>query len=292
MRFGAHQTFHLRDSWLHKGLKAIAANPKALHDQHAFERMGMGKNMIESLRYWLEATQVAVKDDEGLHITEEASLMMERDPYFELDGTLQFIHYLLATNEESATVWQWFFNKFSVSEFDAESVNVYLQSYIDSATDRKINPNTLGKDVNCLLKMYKNEEFDPKKDPETNNPSPFGRFRWLDLVDNKYVRREVDSSEIDPQVFVHALYFFWVDVLQEVESISLEDIAARENSPGMVFGLSIDQCAQMIETISRLYPNKYLNFNKTGGYFIINLIEKNAQHALEDYYNENQLGVE
>lgn len=292
MRFGAHQTFHLRDSWLHKGLKAIAADPQALHHDQASEKLGMGKNMVEALRYWLEATQVAVRDEDGLCITEEASLMMERDPYFELDGTLQFIHYLLVSNEESATVWQWFFNKFSVSEFDADSVNVYLQSYIDSNTDRKINPNTLAKDVTCLLRMYKNEEFDPKKDPETNNPSPFGRFRWLDFVENKFIKREINSTEIDPQIFVFALYFFWVDELQEVESISLEDIATRENSPGLAFGLSIDQCAQMIETINRLYPNKYLNFNKTGGYFIVNLIKRNVKGALEDYYNENQLGME
>ncbi len=292
MRFGAHQTFHLRNSWLHKGLRAIEKDPKILFKDSAIEKLGMGKNMVESLKYWLEATQLAVKEDSELHMTEIASNILHYDPYLELDGTIQLIHYLLSSNEDSATVWHWFFNKFSATEFEANSLSVYLQSYISTNSDRKIKDATLDKDIKCLLRMYRTEEYDHKYDPETNNPSPFSRFKWIDKVNNKYIKRELNSSEISPLIFIYTLFLFWSDDLQEVESINIEEIASKENSPGLILGLSIDQCVQIIETVSRIYPDKYLTFNKSGGYFIVNINKRTSSRSLIHYFEESQLGME
>ena len=292
MRFGAHQTFHLRESWLHKGLTAIQADSKLLFKENAIEKLGMGKNMVESLRYWLEATQLAVKEDSALYLTEIADQIFENDPYLELDGTLQLIHYLLASNEESATVWHWFFNKFSASEFEVDSLNVYLQSYVSTNLERKIKDTTLSKDINCLLRMYRTEEYDPKYDPETNNPSPFSKFSWIEKSGNKYIKRELNSDEIAPLIFVYALYLFWADELNEAESIDLDEICKKENSPGLIFGLSQDQCVQIVESINRKYPNKYLSYNKTGGYFIVNINKRNAKNALTKYFSENQMAMD
>lgn len=292
MRFGAHQTFHLRSSWLHKGLKAINQNPQSLYSNNAIEELGMGKNMVESLKYWLEATQLAVKEDGELFLTEIANDIFNSDPYLELDGSLQLIHYLLATNEETATVWQWFFNKFSASEFEIDSINVYLQSYISANTDKKVKDTTLGKDINCLLRMYKSENYDSKYDPETNNPSPFSRFNWIEKRGTKFLRREVNFHEISNLIFVYSLYLFWHDELNGAESINIEEIATKENSPGLVFGLSINQCLQAIEEINRSYPDKYFTYNKSGGYFILNMIENSSKNALKEYFKENQMDAE
>ena len=289
MRFGAHQTFHLRGSWLHKGLMAINKDPEILSKATAGEKLGMGKNMVESLRYWLEATQLAVKEDSALYMTELADTIFENDPYLELDGTIQLIHYMLATNEDSATVWHWFFNKFSATEFEADSLSIYLQSYISSNTDRKIKDTTLHKDIKCLLRMYRSEAYDQKYDPETNNPSPFSRFKWIEKKDNRYVKRELNSTEIDPLLFTYTLYLFWTDKLLEVQSIDIDDIANKENSPGLVFGLSVDQCVQQIEFINRTYPNKYLTYNKAGGYFIVNMNKRNSKNSMINYYEKNRM---
>ena len=291
MRFGAHQTFHLRSSWLHKGLLAISDAPNALHRDNAIEKLGLGKNMVESLRYWLEATRLAEREDGEMFMTQEAEDMFHYDPFFELDGTLQTVHYLLASNEESATVWHWFFNKFSASEFDADSLGIYLESYVSTNCSKKIQKTTLVKDVNCLLRMYRAEDYGHKSDPETSSPSPFSKFRRLEQKDGRYSKRELNSVEVSPLIFVFSLYLFWERNLQSVESISIEDIANKEGSPGLIFGLSLEQCIEVIEIIFRKYADKYLQYNKTGGYFIVNLNSRNAKQALKNYYKENQMVV-
>ena len=292
MRFGAHQTFHLRASWLHKGLSAIEQDPKLFFRKTVVEKLGLGKNMVESLRYWLEATQLVEKKENELSMTEIAKEIFKCDRFLELDGTLQLIHYLLASNEESATTWHWFFNKFSANEFETDSLNIYLQSYISTNTDRKIHETTLSKDINCLLRMYRAENYDSKYDPETNNPSPFSRFQWVEKNDTKYTRRNLHSEEIEPLIFVYALYLFWTNNLQEAQSINIEQIAGQENSPGLIFGLSLEQCVEIIEVINRNYPGKYLTHNKSGGYFIVNINKKDSKSSLGQYYNENQIAVE
>lgn len=288
MRFGAHQTFHLRDAWLHKGLFAVSNSPTIFSSEAAVEDLGLGKNMVDSLRYWLEATQLVVKEGNDFHLTEIAAMIQEGDPYLELDGTIQLIHYLLCSNDEDATVWFWFFNKFAASEFDFESLNLYLQSFVKEKTTKKINENTLNKDLNCLIRMYRNKEFEERQNPETESPSPFLKFRFLEQTETKIKRRSLFADEISPHIFAFCLYLFWIDHLQEVESLSLEDVAQREFSPGLIFGLSLEECAQMIEKLSQLQSFNYLEFSKTGGYFIIHLNRKFVEKGLKNYYLKNK----
>ena len=290
MRFGAHQTFYLKASWLHKGLSAVLKQSDIFSESTAMVKLGMGKNMLESLRYWLEATCLVIKmNPPHVCATDVAKEIFNNDPYFELDGTLHLVHYLLASNKDGATVWHWFFNKFSAAEFDTDSLNIYLQSYISTHTNKKIKANTLAKDINCLLKMYRTENYDQKYDPEMNSPSPFSRFKWIEKRNNRYFKRKVMAEEITSLIFVFTLYLFWTKDLQEVESINIEDIARKENSPGLIFGLSLDKCIEIIDTINRLYQNKYLRYSKSGGYFIVNIEKRNAKNALIEYYKENQM---
>ena len=288
MKFAAHQTFHLKTSWLYKGLMAIDEDPKVLYRESAVEKLGMGKNMVESLRYWLEASRLVVKNDTQMHMGDIASEIFKHDPFFELDGSLQLIHYLLASNEESATTFHWFFNKFSASEFDTESLNIYLSSYISTQLEKGPKETTLSKDINCLLRTYCPEEYDKKNDPETTNPSPFSRFRWIEKNNDKYARRRLNPDEIDPLVFAFALHFFWAFDLLYAESINIEEITEKENAPGLIFGLSLEGCLELIDTIEKNYKGRYLEYNRSGGYFIVNM-KKNAKQALREYYRSNQM---
>ena len=45
MRFGGHETFPVRDGWLHKGLKLVAEEPDKLRDEHVADWLGVGRNV-------------------------------------------------------------------------------------------------------------------------------------------------------------------------------------------------------------------------------------------------------
>lgn len=57
-RFSGHQTFAFRYGWLEKGVKAAAASPDIFTADDAIVQLGVGKNMVESIRRWCLATQM------------------------------------------------------------------------------------------------------------------------------------------------------------------------------------------------------------------------------------------
>ena len=55
MRFGGHETFPVREGWLHKGLKLVVEEPGKLTGEHVADWLEVGRNMAKSIRYWLQA---------------------------------------------------------------------------------------------------------------------------------------------------------------------------------------------------------------------------------------------
>lgn len=284
MRFGAHQTFHLRDSWLIKGVDALAQNEAIFKKKDAVEVLGVGKNMVESIEYWMRALSLVIKEENKYYLTEIGQTIFENDPYLETDGSIILLHFLLSLNVEEATTFYWFFNKFGATEFDAESLNIYLQSFVQSQ-DIKVNPNTLKKDINCLLRTYKEPQYKDKLNPETENPSPFAKFGLI-REENKRLRRvSFKLADVHPLIFAYMTYLFWNDELLRAESFNLDELVKKEFSPGLVLGFTEDEVVNMVEKIETLYGDKYLSYSRTGGYFIVNLNRK-AESALLDYYKD------
>ena len=49
---GRHETFTPRYGWLKKGYDRCEANPHVFNDDNAIEQLGVGKNMVRSIRFW------------------------------------------------------------------------------------------------------------------------------------------------------------------------------------------------------------------------------------------------
>ncbi len=63
-RFGGHQSFALRTAWLPKAAQAIHEGDDVFSDPlRGVVRLGLGKNMVESLRAWVEAYGIAIRNE-------------------------------------------------------------------------------------------------------------------------------------------------------------------------------------------------------------------------------------
>ena len=107
MRFGGHETFAIREGWLHKGLRLLNDDPELFTQDDVADHLGVGRNMAKSIRHWLQATQLAEPSREAvagkrplLQMTDLGQAIWERDPYFLSDGTL-WIH----SPVSNADVW-------------------------------------------------------------------------------------------------------------------------------------------------------------------------------------------
>ena len=56
--FGRNETFNLRYSWLNKGLKEFKRNKNIFLLEEASLILGVGKNMVNSIKYWLNEYQI------------------------------------------------------------------------------------------------------------------------------------------------------------------------------------------------------------------------------------------
>lgn len=285
MRFGAHQTFHIRDSWLYKGLNSIDSLEE---DETAMVDLGIGKNMVGAIKFWMTALDLA-ENDKSWCLTRTGKMIQKYDPYFELDGTLLLLHYLLATNKTGATAWYWFFNKFSATEFDTESLLVYYDAFVTNAVEKKIQESTLKKDILCILRTYKQPKFGDKVTPETENPSPFSKYQILTEEGKKLRKNKLRADLVPTEVFIYLMYLYWRDFEGSASSMNVESLVDKECAPGLVFGFGLDDLIDILEKAENEFQDKYFRFSRTGGYNIIELNESTTKNALINYYKKHQL---
>src|SRR4051812_25706780 len=105
-RFSGHQTFALRIAWLPKAIGAITQGEDPLTDiDEGITKLGLGKNMVEALRCWIEAFQVAERVNDEWSLTPVGKLVFHpdggSDPYLEDVSTSWLLHWLISTNTKS-----------------------------------------------------------------------------------------------------------------------------------------------------------------------------------------------
>ena len=117
MKFRAHETFFIRKGWLSKGMERVVAKEDLFVDkaENPMDVLGIGSNMVKSLRYWLQAVDLTSEPTSGRRVqtlTSFGEKVYDNDRYIEEVGTLYLLQYKLAKNKDNATAWYFFFNEF------------------------------------------------------------------------------------------------------------------------------------------------------------------------------------
>ena len=184
MKFRAHETFFIRKGWISKGMRSVYKKPDVFvaHDENPMDILGIGSNMVKSLRYWLQAVGVTKEPKNGKRnqsFTELGKVVYKYDRYVEEIGTLYLLQYRLASQQDDATAWYFFFNEFNMSEFSKEDFVTALQKYIkmrDNNTEYAIR--SLNEDFQCIINTYlpRYKSNPAKVSPENNIDCPFGEL--------------------------------------------------------------------------------------------------------------------
>ena len=85
--FSGHESFQCRHLWLKKGYDFVNKK-KSFHNDDAVVELGVGKNMVSSIRFWMKAFNLLTALDE---LTDFAHRLLSDDgydPYLEDEGTL------------------------------------------------------------------------------------------------------------------------------------------------------------------------------------------------------------
>ena len=127
-RFSGHETFPCRYAWLPKAYGALAANPEAFaNEEDAMIGLGVGKNMVRSIRFWTQAAGISVpRQAGGFEITPFGHAVFGRnghDPFLEDTRTLWLIHWNLSSHTtDPLFAWDYLLNLWQEPEFSRSSV--------------------------------------------------------------------------------------------------------------------------------------------------------------------------
>lgn len=287
MRFKGHETFHIRRNWIPKGIKNIIKDPSVFMggNENPMDVLGIGSNMVKSLRYWLQAIGISYENTTGKRVqnlTEFGKIISENDLYLEEDGTLWLLQYKLATNKELATTWYYFFNELSLIEFTKEELEENLKLYTIK-NGIEVSERMIQDDISCLLNTYYSKEKNNEKreNPEDNIKCPFDELNLIKLINKKeklYKKNTIDSNEIDPFI-VLAIIVDQAKGKEEIKLSSLQEI----NNIGKVFNLEITGILDILRKLEKL---GYLKLIRTAGLDIIKL-EKELKfiECVRKYYD-------
>ncbi|WP_024333179.1 DUF4007 family protein [Desulfotignum balticum] len=67
--FSRHESFVLRFGWLMKGFRAFEDDPNIFTNKDAVVTLGVGKNMVNSIRHWLRASKLIVWEPDTKDVT-------------------------------------------------------------------------------------------------------------------------------------------------------------------------------------------------------------------------------
>ena len=94
--FARHETFHLRHMWLKKAYNGLQKDGSLFLREDATVRLGVGKNMVGSIRFWCQAYKVIEREKNVLATTELGHRILAEDgldPYLERPQTLWLLHW-------------------------------------------------------------------------------------------------------------------------------------------------------------------------------------------------------
>lgn len=155
-----HQKFMIRQSWLIKGINAISEGEDIYSNKKLIESidyLGIGSNMVQSLRYWMKAFGLVNSD---YSLTEDCKELYKLDPFLS-DGFTKWILHIW--NTENSPIWQMIFVQDKLTNFDTSYLLERLKQHINS-NGRSIKQKTIQDLINVFIALYcKRTENDPEK---------------------------------------------------------------------------------------------------------------------------------
>lgn len=313
--FAGHETFAPRFGWLRKGFLATSDDSGVFLKADAPITLGVGKNMVSSIRYWMKAFKLTVEFSYGTNSRaniavptwEAAWLLREEgaDPYLEDPASLWLLHWWLLSPTRydlcTAPTWWLAFNGLPRAQFTDRDLRDLARWEIDRTdwTSRPVDA-SIDKDIDCLTKMYA-----PRKSQKGGSASsfedlldcPFRELRLIEWIPGKGPRGDggrwrftnAAVATLPSEIIAFACLDYASRYSASAGTVSLARLANEPGGPGRVFRLSEPEIAAALEEVAAEHESIEMTHTVGGR----NLVAKKepedtAWKILDAYYRHVQ----
>ena len=279
--FSGHESFPCKSLWLKKGFDFVKAG-HSFNNPEAVIKLGVGKNMVTSIRYWLKAFGISEKDEilwlgNYLFDNDEG-----KDKYLEDIATLWLLHFNLVFLEE-ATLYNLFFCgvQRERTHFDRDQIVTFVK--LKMAEEGKMtlfNANTVKKDVSVLLQNYAlprkalfNEDFSSLLiDLDLIRQNTEGRGYYFNIDGKRKVTKEI---------FLYGLL-----KLKEMEGDNTISFDMIHEKIGLIFCLYDFETIDLLKQLSSEY-SQYFAYSDVAGIKQVQFTrDLNVKQVLDNYYEK------
>lgn len=276
--FSGHESFQCKSLWLKKGYDYVV-DGRSFNDDYAVVALGVGKNMVSSIRFWLKAFGI-MDDNSELSVIGRFIFDNEDgiDPYIEDVNTQWLLHYLLV-NTQYATIYNVFFEDFCRTrhEFSKEQFLAYIRRLFNDKSFGNIpyNENTISRDISTLLKNYVRPQV-------TKNFDDFYAvlldLNLIKLNGDQYAINHAGKAKLHPMLFLFAI----LDQYPADNVIEYQKLLDVAN----IFCLSQNELYEIFDWLHSYNSNIY--FSNTAGEQLFTINESiDKWSILKEYYNNN-----
>lgn len=284
--FSGHESFFCRSLWLKKGYDALVAGVD-FNAPDAVVALGVGKNMVLSIRYWMKAFGLMDQNKP----TQLADYLFSNengaDPFLEDLGTLWILHYQIVT-KQLASIYHLTFMELrrERKEFDKEQlISLVRRKCALPGQKTPFNENTVKKDVAVFLRNY----VIPS---DTRSPEDFSallielgmisQLRSERNTRNQLMERFVFNDQpfdgVDPDILLYVL----LDYKGNENTLSFD----KMQELALVFGYPIPRFIEKVKELVSMYPDRITYTDNSGVRNIQFLAPMDKMDALDRYYQQ------
>ncbi|CCN82734.1 conserved hypothetical protein [Vibrio nigripulchritudo SFn27] len=301
LKFSGHQTFPIRYGWIYKIIQEVANNHSLSSKENIEDQMvsmGMGKNMVLSVRHWIRALNLVEctdKKKQTYKLTELAEKLFvgddALDEYLDKIGTIWLLHWLMQSIDSKhaeLNTARWFFNYFNGVRVDKLQLSKDIQLSLENhkkaiGQESAVTDATLKKDIDCLFQMYAVKTTTAGKVNEDSFTSPFTELALISQESAKDYRAELSLQKSLPTaVFGYALINYMMRKqldkngikINNNNTLAFDSLLNDVGSPGRVFRLSTSGLSEKLDELEVLSKGK-IAWTDTQGL-------RQIQHNFED----------
>ena len=284
--FSGHESFQCRSLWLKKGYDFVNKGYEFTQEDSVV-KLGVGKNMVSSIRYWMKAFDLLDNED---NLTELAHKIFSDtdgwDQYLEDETTVWLLHYHLIA-KGFATTYDLVFNEFRKGkiEFTRENFVSYVNRKSEVLKVTKPSKNTIMGDFDVMIKVFNRTNTQSNDKEESFS----GILTELEVMKNFYrddtnyfVIENTEKTQIPAELILYGI----LQNTGDDKSVDFSKLEQDYNSVGNIFAINRTGLIDKLEEISSLYSNQIVFSDQAG---IKQLQFKNTKpqpiEVLNRYYN-------
>ncbi len=271
LTFSGHETFVLRSNWLKKAYDLLQEHRNLFFLEDAFVRLGVGKNMAQSIRFWGRACYVfePLEKGAGHQATWLGRALFDDahgwDPFLVTPTSRWLLHWQIAARPEAAFTWYYTYNILRRGEFTADQLAQQIVQTVAQLGGKPPSPATLGRDIDCMLRCYvRPEAAQLGPAPEDALHCPLHELDLLQPLPGQSVYRLVSGARPDlpDQLVAYA-------ALQQARAlgrstVAFNELAYGERSPGRLFRLDEDALLSRLLRFEAATSGRAV-YSETGG---------------------------